>query len=112
MEEVKILFSEEAEKTYQFLKKRFSKIDNSLLNAIDKKSEIIKMNPRYGNPIAKKLIPQEYKLKYGIKNLFRVEFPNYWRMLYSLENESQIKIVAFVVDIINHKTYNKKFRYK
>jgi len=55
----------------------------------------------------------EYVEKYGITNLFRVELPNFWRMLYTLTNsESEIEIIAFVLDIIDHKKYNKKFGYK
>ena len=55
------------------------------------KSELIKVNPHYGNPISKKLIPQENKDKYGIANLFRIELPDYWRMLYTLtDGESKI----------------------
>ena len=48
-----------------------------ILKAINKKVELIKVNPHYGNPISKKLIPQEYKENYGITNLFRVELPDY-----------------------------------
>ena len=63
--------------------------------------------------MAKKLIPNEYKMKYGVNNLFRVELPNYWRMLYTMvEGESQIEIVAFVLDMIDHPTYDKKFGYR
>lgn len=36
------------------------------------------------NQLPKKRIPAEYKTKYGIKNLFKVELPNLWRMLYTL----------------------------
>jgi len=62
---------------------------------------------------APKLIPQEYFVKYGITNLFRVELPNYWRMLYTLSNgESEIEIIAFVLDLVDHKVYDKKFGYK
>ena len=62
---------------------------------------------------AKKLIPKEYVEKYGITNLFRVELPNYWRMLYSLtDGENKIEIIAFVLDIINHPIYNKKFGFR
>ena len=71
------------------------------------------MNPHYGDPIAKNLIPKEYILKYGITNLFRVELSNFWRMLYTLTNdETEIEIVAFVLDIIDHKEYDKVFGYK
>jgi hypothetical protein len=52
-------------------------------------------------------------VKYDVKNLFHVELPNYWRMLYTLtDDETKIEIIAFVLDIINHSTYNKKFGYK
>jgi hypothetical protein len=74
---------------------------------------LIKSNPHYGNPIAKKLIPQEYKDKYGVSNLFRIELPNFWRMLYTLtDGETNIEIIAFVLDVIDHPTYDKKFGYK
>ena len=84
-----------------------------IFNAVNKKIELIKLNIHYGNPIAKKLIPEEYKIKYGIANLFRIELPQFWRMLYTLTNgETEIEIIAFVLDVIDHKTYNKKFGYK
>jgi len=52
-------------------------------------------------------------LKYGATNLFRVELPAFWRMIYSLtDGESEVEIIAFVLDIINHKTYDKKFGYR
>ena len=84
-----------------------------ILNAINKKVELIKANLHYGNPIAKSLIPKEYIEKYDITNLFRVKLPNYWRMLYTLtDDETKIEIIAFVLDILNHATYNKKFGYR
>lgn len=89
-----------------------SKIEKTILNAITKKIEIIKSNPHYGDPISKSLIPKEYIDKYEISNLFRVELPDYWRMLYSLrEGETKIEIIAFVLDLIDYPTYNKKFGY-
>jgi len=72
-----------------------------------------KLNFHYGDPVAKNKIPKEYIQKYGVTNLFRVELPGFWRMLYTLtDDESEIEIIAFVLDIIDHKKYNKKFRYK
>ena len=115
MKSVKIILSPEAEEVYKFLisESQNSKIENSILNAFKKKVELVKMNPHYGDPIAKKLIPKEYFDKYGVTNLFRVELPNYWRMLYTLTNdESEVNIVGFVLDIIDHDVYNKKFGYK
>ena len=70
--------------------------------------DLIKSNPHYGDPISKKLIPQRCGRKYGIANLFWVELLNYWRMLYTLtSDETQVEIIAFILDVIDHKDYDK-----
>ena len=115
MKKTRVILSSDAKEIYNYLKEKApkSKTENTILNAITKKIEIIKENPHYGNPIAKKLIPKEYIKKYEITNLFRVKLPNYWRMLYSLiDGETKIEIIAFVIDLLDHSTYNKKFNYK
>jgi hypothetical protein len=112
---VRVILSPEAEEVYSYLNKEAatSKVEKSILNAIEKKKDLIKANPHYGEPIGKNLIPKEYVEKYGITNLFRVELPMFWRMFYTLTNdESEVEIIAFVLDIIDHKSYNKKFGYK
>jgi len=113
--EVKVILSLEAKEVYEYLNKEAenSKIERTILKAIQGKIELIKDNPHYGNPISKNLIPQGYIGKYGITNLFRIELPNFWRMLYTLtEGESKVEIISFIIDIINHDIYNKKFGYK
>ena len=115
MKKVRVILSPEAEEVYKYLNEEASKskTDQTILKAINKKVDLIKANPHYGNPIAKKLIPQEYKDKYGVSNLFRIELPNFWRMLYTLtDGETNIEIIAFVLDVIDHPTYDKKFGYK
>jgi mRNA-degrading endonuclease RelE of RelBE toxin-antitoxin system len=115
MKPVKVVLSPEAEEAYKQLNglAANSKLERSILNSIKKKVELIKMNLHYGNPMAKKLIPKEYALRYGITNLFRVELSGFWRMLYTLTNdETEVVIVAFVLDIIDHKEYDRKFGYK
>lgn len=115
MKKVRVKLSPEAEQVYKYLNEqaKTSKIERSILNAVNKKKELIKANFHYGNPIAENLIPAEYKVKYGVTNLFRVELPNFWRMLYTLTNgETEIEIIAFVLDIIDHHVYDKKFGYR
>jgi len=112
---VRIIFSPEAEETYNYLNKKasFSKNEKIILNAVNKKIALVKDNIHYGDPIAKKLIPKEYKIKYGMVNLFRIKLPKFWRMLYILTNgNSEIEIIAFILDVIDHKEYDKKFAYK
>ena len=115
MKKLRVILSEEAEEAFKYLNERApeSKIENSILNSIKKKVELIKANPHYGDPISKKLIPKEYAERYGITNLFRVRLSNNWRMLYTLtDGETVIEIIAFVLDIIDHNIYNKKFGYR
>jgi hypothetical protein len=80
---------------------------------VNRKIELIKSNPHYGDSVPKKLIPKRYLEKFGVTNLFRVELPGYWRLLYTLtDGENQVEIIAFVLDMLNHKVYDKKFGYK
>ena len=115
MKNVRVILSNEAKEVYDYLNKlaKISKKEKSLLKAVNYKIDLIKNNFQYGDPIGKDLIPEEYQKRYGIKNLFRVELPDFWRMLYSVgDDSSNIEIVAFVLDIIDHPTYNKKFGYR
>lgn len=115
MKSVEVVLSPEAEEVYNALSEKSinSKMERSIFNAISKKVELIKVNMHYGDAIAKDLIPDEYKVKYGVTNLFRVELPDYWRMLYTLtDGESKIEIIAFVLEILDHPEYNKRFGYR
>ncbi|RZN15329.1 MAG: hypothetical protein EF812_02665 [Methanosarcinales archaeon] len=115
MKEVRVILSEDAEEAYRYLNEHASesKIDRSILNSINTKVELIKANPHYGKPISKSLIPKEYIENFGVTNLFRVELARYWRMFYTLtDGESTVEIIAFVLDIIDHKKYDRKFGYK
>ncbi|MBI2653951.1 hypothetical protein HYX02_04015 [Candidatus Woesearchaeota archaeon] len=85
--------------------------DITLLNAINRIFDILTNNPFYGENAKKDLIPKEYRQKYGADNLFIADLPDYWRMIYTLESD-EIEIIAFVLDIINHDGYNKKFKFR
>jgi len=114
MKQISVTLSLEAKEVYLKLKEKAvsSKAERILFNSINQKISFILENSHYGNPIAKKLIPEEYKIKYEITNLFRVELPCFWRMLYTLKDgENEIEIISFILGIMDHKDYNKKFGY-
>lgn len=114
MKEVLIILSPEAEEVYKDLnsKAENNKQSRMILKAVNNKIDLIKSNVHYGDPIAKHLIPEEYKKKYSITNLFRVELPAFWRMIYTLTNNNEVEIIAFVLDIMPHPDYDNKFGYK
>jgi hypothetical protein len=81
-----------------------------ILKAINQKSELIKKNKYYGKVLEDYRIPEEYKTRYGARNLFKVELPGFWRMLYTLTNEESVEIIAFVLNIMDHREYDRKFK--
>ena len=105
----------EAEEIFEYLleESKKSKIEKSILRAIRDKAELIKLDRTYGNSIKKKEFPKKYFERYKITNLYRVELPNFWRMFYTLTpGEEKVKIIAFVLDIIDHKDYDKIIKIK
>lgn len=78
-----------------------------LLNSIKQKVEFLKANPFYGNNIEKRKIPKTY----NVSNLWRTELSQFWRMLYTIKGD-QIEIICFILEIIDHKRYDKVFGYK
>lgn len=108
--EIRIFLKGQAKESFIELKKRSDKEAKSILNSFERIKDVLKQNPQYGNPISKELIPEQLK-KQGIKNLYRVELSNFWRMLYTLEG-NEIQIFLFILTITDHPTYNKLFGYK
>jgi hypothetical protein len=110
---VHVILSPEADVAYEYLKAEAqkNKIARSILNSIEKKKEIIKMNIHYGEPVPKNLIPWEYTVRYDVPNLFWVGLASFWRMPYTIKRDEK-EIVAFILDIIDHKEYDKKFGYR
>jgi len=65
----------------------------TLLDAINRIFDILAGNP------------------FDAENLFIADLPDYWRMIYTLESD-EIEIIAFVLDIIDHEKYDKKFGFR
>ena len=78
-----------------------------LLRSIKQKTALIRANPFYGDNIEKRKIPKIY----DVQNLWRVELTGYWRMLYTIKGD-RVEVLCFVLDIINHKKYDKIFGYR
>ncbi len=107
--EVRIFLKDEAKASFIELRKRKDKEAQSILNSLARIKEILRENPQFGDPIPKRLIPEEFTRK-GIKNLYRIELSNYWRMIYTIEG-TEVEILLFILNIQDHKEYNKLFGY-
>ncbi|MBC8500759.1 MAG: hypothetical protein ISS25_00175 [Nanoarchaeota archaeon] len=119
--EVQVALIGDAKKTYLFLKKevkeeleirKIGTENQTILKSIEKTIEKLKENPQYGTHIKKKQIPKYYIEKLDVRNLWKCDLANFWRLIYWIDGLNQVKIISFVVDIMNHKQYNKIFGYK
>ena len=51
------------------------------------------------------------KSGYDVDNLWVADLTGYWRMLYTLKG-SEIEILCFVLEIVDHERYDKIFGYR
>lgn len=114
-----IKFDEEAYKQYQELQKAVAEGEKSkkkptyeqLLTSINNALRNIKADYKYGDFIPRKYISKATIQKYGTDKIFRVELVGYWRLLYTVIGD-EAKIIAFILEYIDHDKYNKIFGYK
>lgn len=117
---IKVILSEEATKQYEELNRIVgdevkkgitNSIHQQLLKSIKQKTGLLKINPQAGIHIPKKLMPKVYVDKYDADNLWKIDLSGYWRMIYTLRT-TEIEITNFVLDFLDHETYDKVFGYK
>ena len=117
--EIVIQFDSDAYKEYQELQDFVAKDKSAkkpptyeqLLTSINTAIRNIKANPYYGDLIPKKNISKGIVHRYGTYKIFRVELVGYWRLLYTLIGD-EVKIIAFILEFMDHKKYDKIFGYK
>ena len=118
--EVIVKLSEEADDVYQELNKivgeeKLKGIDSSfhqtLLRSIIRVRDLLKQNPFAGDQVPKRQMPPKYIQKFDVDNIWRIELADRWRLVYTITG-NQIEIITFIMDIFDHKDYDKVFGYK
>ncbi len=118
--ETRVILSEEASQEYTELnsivgeeKKRGvnSSIHQTILRSIERVKEWLKNNPFKGEQVEKRKIPKDYTDKYGIDNLWRIDLADHWRLIYTLQS-NDVEIISFVLNITDHRKYDKIFGYR
>ena len=98
------------------LKKSLAKLktskteDKNLYRWINRALDDIEEDAFCSIQVPKKLIPKKYIQKYKIDNLWKYDLPKGWRLFYSIA-ESKIIIISIVIEWMNHKDYERKFKY-
>ncbi len=84
--------------------------ERELFKFINQALDNIEENAFCGIQIPKRLIPKEYIIKYGVKNVWKYDLPKAWRLIYSIVND-EIVVVSLVLEWLDHKKYEKRFKY-
>ncbi len=115
---VELQFSKKAKEAIEFLqiaveekKKQQKPTCKQLLKSLHENFKKIQSNPYYGDLIPKKYLNKKIINEYGTNSIYRVELIGYWRLLYTLRG-NEIIIVAIILDFMDHKDYDKLFKYR
>ena len=101
-----IFVDEEFEKTFNELSEQ-----DQLKKAIKRAIQDILLNVFFARQLKKKLIPKEILQKYNINNLWIYNLPSAWRLIYSITSSEEVKIIAAILDWMDHKDYERLFKF-
>ncbi len=95
------------------IEKAFNKLDenNEIKRYIKRAIEDIKQNAFCGIPIPKRLIPREYIQKYKVKNLWKYDMLDGWRLIYTITTPNKVEILSVILEWFSHPEYERRFRY-
>jgi len=93
------------------VKDAFEKLDDlSLKNFLERAFGDIKSNPFCGIQIPKRQIPKDYIKRFDIRNVWKYNLPNSWRLIYSIKG-GELIILSIILEWMDHKEYERRFGY-
>src|SRR3989339_1378905 len=86
------------------VEKNFNELseNNEIKKYIKRAIRDIEMNAFCAIPVPKKLIPEIYIKRFGIRNLWKYDLPDGWRLLYTVTTPSQVEIVSVILEWFDH----------
>lgn len=109
-----VRLSKEFNKEFAKLEERAAKGDGEakyLLRIISKGLAKLAKSPKAGKHVPRKLVAKDYVARYGVTNLWKLNLDACWRMIYTLEGD-RVMLHCIVLEVLDHKKYNRKFGYK
>ncbi|MFC1723107.1 hypothetical protein ACFL0V_03130 [Nanoarchaeota archaeon] len=83
--------------------------DKQLFEHISQVIELLRFDSEVGAKIKRRLWPIKYQ-KYRILNLWKVNLPRGWRLVYTVDTQNGVISIA-VLEWFSHKEYEKRFNY-
>lgn len=98
--------SDELEKSFNSLRD-----DDPIKKGIMRAIKDLRENAFCGIQLPKRLFPQGYIQKYYLKNLWKYDLPNAWRLIYTITPENEVDLISAILEWFDHKEYERRFRY-
>ena len=86
--------------------------ENKLRKWIEDIENVLKENMFAGNSIRKRQIPNYYRERYGVNNLFHYTYPEGYISCYTLLNYEELGVCPLIIDIREHTDYERIFGYE
>ncbi len=86
------------------------KNDSYLSQIVDEALDVLRDKMFAGQLIEKKKFPRIYIQRYGITNLYRYNLDRSTRLTYTIVGDAS-GLAVVVLEILNHKEYEKRFGY-
>ena len=118
--EISVDFTEEMDASYSLLQEQVlqdkkrgkQKTPNiQLLKAVDRAVENLKLDPHAGKHMGKNKIPAMILKDFEVTDIWKIDLPGFWRMLYSITGKD-LKVICLILRMCDHKEYNRIFRFK
>ena len=104
---IRVIFaSDELRMSFEALEKSEPELFRWISAAMDK----LEATPFAGAHLQRALIPKAYVEKFGIDNLWKLNLPQGWRLMYSVGKDG-VNIVSIILEWLPHKKYERRFGY-
>ena len=84
--------------------------ESYLYRIIKRGLDVLRENMEVGEKVEKRKWPRMYVRRYGIRNLFRLDLDRNYRLTYTIIADGSKKVIC-VLEVMDHKTYNRRFGY-
>jgi len=85
--------------------------EDPIKKSIKRAIKDLQNNAFFGIQIPKRLIPKDYILRYNVKNLWKYDLPQGWRLIYTITTDNEVQLISAILDWFNHPEYERKFHY-
>ena len=84
--------------------------ERRLAGWIRKAIDRLLVDPKYGVKVPSYLWPKEYIQDYKITNLWKIDLPQGWRMMYTIR-KNELELLSVILEWFDHTNYGRRHHY-